>query len=236
MKRTTLCLTGLILLGACGSAGAGSASGGIASLGTTPVTTVASDSSTPGSSPSDKSASDSSTPGKGGDDGSSRSSGGASVDPGGPVDSAKLRQAMLDNAKCMREHGVDMPDPSIDEGSGGGTITFGPGGVDPTSDDFQAASKACQHLLADVLGGFQPLSAEEQAKMRDEALKFAKCMRDHGINVPDPQFGDGGTIEIAVDGSQATGPTPDSEEFQKASKDCGQGTGFGIAVPVGAKP
>jgi hypothetical protein len=47
-------------------------------------------------------------------------------------------------AQCMRQHGIDMPDPQF---SGNGAIQRLGGNVDPTSAEFQAADKACNHYL-----------------------------------------------------------------------------------------
>ncbi len=43
-------------------------------------------------------------------------------------------------AACMREHGVDVPDPVVDEGAGTFELTLD---VDPTTPDFRAADAAC---------------------------------------------------------------------------------------------
>src|SRR5215207_9265459 len=55
---------------------------------------------------------------------------------------ADTQQAMLDFAKCMREQGIDMPDPEFDE-SGKGGITIGavgkPGEMDEAK--MEAAQK-----------------------------------------------------------------------------------------------
>ena len=64
--------------------------------------------------------------------------------------------------------------------------------------------------------------------MRDEMLAFAKCMREHGIDMPDPTFDGDGRVAISaarVDGDEdaSTGPAFDfeSDEFQDAQKACG---------------
>jgi hypothetical protein len=68
-------------------------------------------------------------------------------------------QAALAFARCMREHGVDMPDPTDDGGlvvrkqAGQGRS----GGPDPGSSEFQAADRACAHHL-DAIG--KPASSE----------------------------------------------------------------------------
>src|SRR5262245_7128880 len=59
-----------------------------------------------------------------------------------------VQQAMLDFAKCMREHGVDMPDPTF--GDDGGTFTAGAkvgDGNDIDRTKLDEAQKACQHFM-----------------------------------------------------------------------------------------
>jgi hypothetical protein len=62
---------------------------------------------------------------------------------------------MLSFAKCMREHGVDMPDPQFSENGGGGFFPAGPGGgqggVNPDSPTFREAQKACGEILENAL-------------------------------------------------------------------------------------
>ena len=53
-------------------------------------------------------------------------------------------------AKCMREHGVDMPDPDFSDG--GGRFGFGGTNVDPQSSTFQKAQEACQDIIEDAFG------------------------------------------------------------------------------------
>jgi hypothetical protein len=52
-------------------------------------------------------------------------------------------EAMLDFAECMRDHGIDFPDPQFEDG-GGMTIGIGPESrVDPSDPDFQDAQEEC---------------------------------------------------------------------------------------------
>ena len=87
-------------------------------------------------------------------------------------------QKMREFTKCMREHGVDMPDPKT--GPDGGTMIEVHG--EPGDEDkVKAADEACKHLLPN--GGQPPkLDAAQLDKMREQA----KCLREHGVNVPDP--------------------------------------------------
>src|SRR5206468_7658682 len=113
----------------------------------------------------------------------------------------ELQDAALAFARCMRQHGVDMPDPSFnDNGNGGGGFAIKQGGpasgARPDDAIFQAAQTACQPILDKAEQDMPRPSPEEEAKMRDQALKFARCMRQHGIDMPDPTFDDSGRAKI----------------------------------------
>ena len=89
-------------------------------------------------------------------------------------------EAALQFAKCMRGHGIDMPDPVInDNGAGGGVMiqVGGPGSgsvpLDKTAMD--AANKDCQHFLADGAAGFDPPSPEEQEKASTVSTCPTRC-------------------------------------------------------------
>ena len=74
---------------------------------------------------------------------------GSSDDNGGSGSNAKSQddkafEGALKYAKCMREHGIDMPDPTFDE-NGGAQIRIGRGsGIDPEDPKFQKAQEACR--------------------------------------------------------------------------------------------
>jgi hypothetical protein len=122
------------------------------------------------------------------------------------------QQRALDYAKCMREQGIDMPDPQVDDQ---GRVTMrvggGPGqggGSRPDPEKLQAAQKVCGRLMG---GGDGP--GQIDPKARDAMVAYAKCMRGQGIDMPDPT-GDGILMR------RGEGPDPTSEEFQQADKAC----------------
>ncbi|HEX2275226.1 MAG TPA: hypothetical protein VHG90_15265, partial [Acidimicrobiales bacterium] len=146
------------------------------------------------------------------------------------------RQAHLDFARCMREHGVDMPDPTFEDNGmvkfearqGGGGEVEQAGELDAT---FGEAERACRHHLAGVMGNGP--DGKPDAELQDRALKFARCMREHGVaNFPDPDLSEGGMVKIGGEGLDPSSPT-----FQEAQKACQSimGTGPG-AGPDGARP
>ena len=145
-----------------------------------------------------------------------------SPDPSGdatePEASLDPQEALLEFAACMREHGVDMPDPQLD-GSGRVQVGIGgPGGGRFQPEELEAAMEACRDLMpgGGPGGGGPSMSQEDQ----DRILEFAQCMRDHGIDFPDPQFSDGGgVIRIGPGGAQPNFD-PEDPEFQEAQEAC----------------
>lgn len=142
------------------------------------------------------------------------------ANPFAPAAASSNRQdQLLKFAQCMRQHGVDIPDPV--NGRIQITVTPAPGaspGAGPqTADDsqFQAAQNACkQYLPNGGNGGRQP--SQQQL---DQATKFAQCMRDHGIPMEDPTVQNG---DITMQGGDINGPNvdPDSQQFQQAQQAC----------------
>jgi hypothetical protein len=150
--------------------------------------------------------------GGGGDSGGVASLGGASGSDGdGTTTTASEdpEDAALAFVACMREHGVDMPDP---DAGGGIRLTVHPG----ERAKADRAQKACQPLLERVK---PKLTEEQETAMQDAALAFAKCMREHGVDVPDPTFGEGGIVMMKRPTGQ-TGLDPDDPKFKAAQKAC----------------
>jgi hypothetical protein len=137
--------------------------------------------------------------------------------------------AMLAFARCMREHGIDMPDPDT-SGDGPGVVTFSAGApgekLDGDMSKFQEANDACKDLMGDA--GPINLSPEQQQEMQDQALAFSRCMREHGVNMPDPNFDGEGHVMMKIDDSSGIDPT--DPKFEAAQQACGSAFG-----PAGAK-
>jgi hypothetical protein len=133
----------------------------------------------------------------------------ASSDGGSTTGDEDPYEAALAYARCMREHGVDIPDPGP---NGEIRLTVGP---NDNPEKVEEAQAACQELMEDA----RPrLTEEQQNVMQDGLLAFAKCMRDHGVDMPDPQFGKGGIVtQRARAGSNFD---PNDPKFQEAQKAC----------------
>lgn len=139
-----------------------------------------------------------------------QSPGAGEADPSAsPSASLDPETARLEFARCMREHGIDLPDP----GSGGASGPITIGGNGPDVEKMQDAMEACQRFLGDAVGA----PAEIDPEMQDKMLEFAKCMRENGVDFADPDFsGGGGRIQIGGPG----GIDPSSDEFQAAQEAC----------------
>jgi hypothetical protein len=162
--------------------------------------------------------------------------GGGSDTATGAGPTHKAEQAGLNFARCMREHGVNVPDPKPDQrGFVFHAQARGRGGGNPAT--LEAADRACRHYLE---GAVRHPSGSELNKIRDSALKWARCMRQNGVNVPDPSTSTGGAIRIGP----GQGADPNSPTFQNADRQCrhllpkgpGAGASTGSAQGKGTGP
>ncbi|MCP3972898.1 MAG: hypothetical protein GY720_00225 [bacterium] len=106
-------------------------------------------------------------------------------------------EAFQQYSECMREHGIEMPDPTS---GGDGTISLSGDSFGVEALDFEAleeAAAACDSILEDAFGEFE-MTPEQQAEMRDRELAFAKCLRDNDIDWPDPTGDVSGAAAIAI--------------------------------------
>jgi hypothetical protein len=137
--------------------------------------------------------------------------GGATATTGNGA-AADRERALLDFARCMRQHGVPIQDPTVDsEGNLRLQRPEGAGRVDQATLD--KAREACQEHIAGIVQGF---SREDLTRLQDALVKYAGCMRANGYDLPDPRFdGAGGPFGGArID--------PDDPAFRKADQACRQ--------------
>ena len=77
---------------------------------------------------------------------------------------------------------------------------------------------AASLFIAACGGGGTATAGDSRAELRDAALKYAQCMRKHGVDMPDPQFnGKGMSMQIGGPGS-ARIPKATMDEAQKACR------------------
>jgi hypothetical protein len=97
----------------------------------------------------------------------------------------------------------------------GNAQTVSVNGISVNAPAYQAARAKCQSDLPRSA----PASAPQQAQQTASALKFARCMRSHGVpNFPDPKVisSSGGSQQVYLPGISLQSPA-----FQAAAKTCG---------------
>jgi hypothetical protein len=104
-------------------------------------------------------------------------------------------------AQCMREHGIDLPDPQD------GKLPNIPEGLDPKKVD--AAQQQCKQYLPN--GGEQP---KVDPQRLEQLRKVSQCMRENGFpDFPDP-------TESGLHFGAKSGIDPQDPKFQAAQKTC----------------
>ena len=134
---------------------------------------------------------------------------------------ADSEQVILAFAQCMRDNGVpNFPDPEMD--SNGNLRLFGGGGSGELEVDqgtLQAAFEECSPLVEGLIQNFRNL---DQSEFQDSFLEFAACMRDQGVDMPDPDFSSG--FGPGAGGGRGLFGDIDSNDpaFQEAAEVCNE--------------
>jgi len=152
-----------------------------------------------------------------GGDGGGKSDGVASLGGAGKATattragaSSDLTQAALAFVRCMRQHGINMPDPKPD-----GRIELRIGD-DRDGSYVRAAQQACRRSLPG--GQARKPTAQDQQQALAQGLAFVRCMRQHGIDWPDPKLDAQG--DLRQEGPP--GIDPDDPKFKAAEQACQQ--------------
>ena len=111
--------------------------------------------------------------------------------------------------ECMREHGFkDVKDPAL---NADGSINWGPikesfGQLDRKNVNLRKAYDDCLPLLDDVTRTKRD-SGEDKEEVQDQLLKYAECLREKGLKVPDPDFSPDGNMKGFLSDLPATAKT-----------------------------
>jgi hypothetical protein len=121
----------------------------------------------------------------------------------------------------MRSHGVpnfpDLGGNGMRIAASGQTISVN--GSSFSASAFSLARQRCQRFLPHTSA-----SPGQAAQHRQLGLKFARCMRSHGVpNFPDPKAMPGSGANQAARLPGVTGQELQSPDFQAAAKACGGG-------------
>ena len=132
-----------------------------------------------------------------------------------------VEDAGLDYARCMREHGVDVPDPQPGAGGLRSMLTDG----DRNDPRFREAESECRKHLQDLVA---QIDEDQRREFEEARLEFARCMREKGFDVPDPRSGQasGGSGQEGALG----GLDLDDPRVQEAMEACSErGPGLRLA-------
>jgi hypothetical protein len=125
--------------------------------------------------------------------------------------SQENEEKLVNFAKCMREHGVNV---TTSTGSAGGSLLQVHGGNPHALEVAQSACKRYQPTARK-----ENITPQEKVARQEAVLKFAKCMREHGVDIHASTQGAG--IQVGIQGGPgSSGPKPDSPAFQAAQKAC----------------
>lgn len=114
-------------------------------------------------------------------------------------------------AACLRKAGVEVKEQT---GRGGFDIRV-PRGISKAR--MATIERDCARKTGGGPGGGREASPEQKARLLDQALRFARCMRAHGVDMVDPKP-DGRGIRIQIKGSSGD---PNSPVFRRAQQACG---------------
>ncbi|HVK26272.1 MAG TPA: hypothetical protein VM677_33385 [Actinokineospora sp.] len=129
------------------------------------------------------------------------SAGGPESTAGAPPSEGRGDADPVKFAQCMRDHGIDMPDPDMSEGGFKIKVPDGGGG----KEKMDAAMKECNKFMGGGMMGKPP------KEFADAMRKNAQCMRENGVpDFPDPDA----EGRIMLPGS------PDDPAIKSAMKIC----------------
>ena len=119
---------------------------------------------------------------------------------------------------CLRDQGFDVPDPVMNADGSVDLFALRQSVVQNPEILTSPALLECVPLLAEATFAQEP-SPEDEVELQDNILKFAQCLRDEGIDVPDPDFSNGTRAALgAMTQSLGGAESRLTESFDK----CGQ--------------
>jgi len=156
--------------------------------------------------------------------------------PATTVAAVGQEEALLAFTACLRQQGIDVPDPTMDAD---GNLQLGrpnsaQGDPDFDRDTFRAARELCSEHLEGVALGFR---GEDRTETEDQLLEFAACIRENGYDMPDPDFSNSAPGQ---GGGPFSGIDRGDPAFQAAAEACSDllpGVGRGLpGGPGGGGP
>jgi hypothetical protein len=126
-------------------------------------------------------------------------------------------EARLNLAKCMRTHGINVPDPSASGTLGDGAVAIL---RNYPRSQIEGALTACRQYVVAAFPALN-LTPAQRAARTAALVRFAECMRSHGVNIPDPTTAGGGPLGGGFGLRQAfKAQLANSPAFQAANHAC----------------
>jgi hypothetical protein len=155
-----------------------------------------------------------------------------------PTASAKAAGSAEDQAiafaQCMRDNGVDFPDPTVDaQGNPSFADAFGKsqsGGFNPGDTSFRTAMTACADLAKGLQIGGGGNRGFDSTAITEALYTYTQCLRDQGLDVGDITLGAG-----RVGGGAAAGPGGTSSGANGAPPSAAPGGVQPSAPPAGVR-
>ena len=140
---------------------------------------------------------------------------------------ADLRGAALQFSSCMCERGYDIPDPTFDDR---GFPAFAEPGLRGNPQYEQARAECRKALDTAALAAGAPTKEE----MQEQLLGFARCMRERGVNMPDPPAEGGLRLDGQLLSSPAWRPAAEACKSHLPAKYASLADGLDGGKPNGA--
>ena len=99
-----------------------------------------------------------------------------------------FEEGVLEFAQCMREEGINFPDPTFDID---GNPQFDNLEIE-NEEEFESAFENCEDILRNALPEQFDLDPEVEAALVDASLEFSQFIREQCIDFPDPKPGEFG--------------------------------------------
>lgn len=108
--------------------------------------------------------------------------------PETPPTTLDQEAAILAFTQCLREQGLDVADPEVDADGNLRPLLRPARPQDIDREEAAAAREACAEYLDAIALGFERV---DRGIIEDLLVEYAACMRDNGVDMPDPGFDDG---------------------------------------------
>jgi len=109
------------------------------------------------------------------------------LDDGSTDAALDSEESILAFTECLRDEGLDIPDPEFDEGGNLRLRSLFEASeeVDIGREEMREGFDACAEYLEGIA---QQFDRTDRAEMEDRLYVYASCMRDNGYDMADPDF------------------------------------------------